>query len=269
MPNPWIDHIKKKMVELNINSFACALSDDRVKKSYKKKKEVKQEQSNSIDYKAILAENTKRLRDGNQEKLKYEIGLARSYFNKKPDAYKEEVKKRFPRTYLYLSNPDEYFKTLTEKEKKQLEERLKQEKEEADRLKKEKKEAKKNKKQEDKLKEEVKEEVKDEVKEEVKEEVKKKTKKQPKEEVKEEVKEIVKEVPKDKTHIKKLKSQLQGFKDNYNDEISRVKDALNAGIKPNKLGNIGLIKYYYKEYNDTKKLLEKEGYNVEDLEIIF
>lgn len=204
MPNPWIDHIKKKMVELNINSFACALSDDRVKKSYKKKNEKKKEQINSIDYKLLFAENIKKLRDGNQEELKQDIELAKARFKNKPDIYKEEIKKRFPKTYLYLTNPEEYFKTIDKP----------------------------------------------------KEEVIKKIKTQPKKEIKEQL------------NIKKLKSQLKGFRDNYNDEISRVKDALDAGVKSSKLSNIGIIKYYYKEYNDIKNLLEKEGYNVEDLEVI-
>jgi hypothetical protein len=204
MPNPWIEHIKKKMVELNISSYACALSDERVKKSYKKKKEAKQEQSNSIDYKALFAENIKKLRDGNQEELKQDIELARARFKNKPDIYKEEVKSRFPRTYLYLTNPDEYFKLINSKD-----------------------------------------------------------------DTKKPIIKKVEDIPKEPTNIKKMKAQLKGFKENYNDEISKVKDALDNGVKPEKLVNIDIIKYYYREYNKIKKLLENEGLSVKELEKVF
>ena len=119
MTNPWIEHIKNKMIELKIPSFACALSDERVKNSYKKKNKINKKElakQSQDEHDKNFAENIQRLRKGNQEELKSEIELARARFRRKPEERKNEIKNKFPNTYLYLTNPDEYFKKNTNQE---------------------------------------------------------------------------------------------------------------------------------------------------------
>lgn len=136
MTNPWIEHIKNKMIELKIPSFACALSDERVKNSYKKKDKINKkelEKQSRDEYDKVFAYNIQILRKGNQEELKNEIELARARFKRKPEERKNDIKNKFPNTYLYLTNPDEYFKKNSNQEqpKKEVikEENKKQDKE--------------------------------------------------------------------------------------------------------------------------------------------